>query len=75
MSYDGYIYVGTPPQKMRAIFDTGSSNTWIIGKNTDLGHKFDIFYDPTKSSTAQKVTPEKLAVIPFGIGNLEGHFV
>ena len=40
MSYIGYIKVGTPPQKMRAIFDTGSTNTWIINPKTDLGHDF-----------------------------------
>jgi hypothetical protein len=60
---------------MKAIFDTGSTNTWIIGKNTDLGHKFDKFYDPTKSSTLKKPASEKEATIPFGIGILGGNFV
>ena len=27
------IYVGNPPQKVRAIFDTGSTNTWILNKS------------------------------------------
>lgn len=33
-SYTADIYVGNkPPQKIRALFDTGSSNTWILNKN------------------------------------------
>jgi len=60
---------------MRAIFDTGSSNTWIIGTKTDLGHKFKKSYDENKSSTFKKLKKDKNAVVPFGIGNLEGHFV
>ena len=31
-SYMGEIYVGTPPQKIRALFDTGSSNCWIFSE-------------------------------------------
>jgi len=32
-SYVADIYVGNkPPQKIRALFDTGSSNTWILNK-------------------------------------------
>jgi hypothetical protein len=35
--YVSDIFVGNPPQKIRALFDTGSANTWILNKNTDLG--------------------------------------
>ena len=32
-SYVADIYVGNnPPQKIRALFDTGSANTWILNK-------------------------------------------
>jgi hypothetical protein len=36
---------------MRALFDTGSANTWILSKNakTDKHN----FYDPEKSSSAK----------------------
>jgi hypothetical protein len=29
-SYIAEIQIGNPPQKVNALFDTGSSNTWII---------------------------------------------
>ena len=32
MSYMADLYVGNPPQKVRGLFDTGSSNTWILNK-------------------------------------------
>ena len=32
MSYMADLYVGNPPQKIRGLFDTGSSNTWILNK-------------------------------------------
>ena len=60
---------------MRAIFDTGSTNTWIINPKTDLGHDFKKSYDTSKSSTFKKLDKEIKAVVPFGIGDLVGHFV
>lgn len=53
MAYTGDIYIGTPPQKVRAVFDTGSANPWILSKqaaeanNRTLGNS----YDPSKSTT------------------------
>ena len=33
LSYIGELYLGSPsPQKVRAIFDTGSANPWILSK-------------------------------------------
>mmetsp|Transcript_29546 Transcript_29546/g.45016 ORF Transcript_29546/g.45016 Transcript_29546/m.45016 type:complete len:144 (+) Transcript_29546:198-629(+) len=30
MDYLADIYIGSPPQKVRALFDTGSANTWVL---------------------------------------------
>ena len=71
MSYMGEISVGTPPQKLRAIFDTGSSNTWILNsKVTNV--QSDFSYNDAKSSTAEATNQG--AIISFGSGNLEGYF-
>lgn len=68
------MYVGNPPQKVRALFDTGSTNTWILNAKTALsGHKEKEFaYDDTKSKTNHKT--EQKAIIQFGSGALAGHF-
>ena len=44
MSYLTEIYVGTPPQKVRAVLDTGSSNTWILAAGAIS--KIDSEYEP-----------------------------
>ena len=50
------MYVGNPPQKVRALFDTGSTNTWILNKKTELGgHKAKEFsFDDAASKTSNK---------------------
>ena len=34
--YTADIWVGNPPQKLRALFDTGSQHTWILSKKSQL---------------------------------------
>lgn len=31
-AYIATIYLGSPPQPIRCIFDTGSANAWVISK-------------------------------------------
>lgn len=68
------MFVGNPPQKVRALFDTGSTNTWILNKNTDLKNHKDkeLSYDDDASKTREKT--EQKAIIQFGSGALAGHF-
>ena len=71
-SYVADIYVGNnPPQKIRALFDTGSANTWILNKKVHA-HDLHFAYDEKLSSSAQQ-TAQK-AYISFGSGSLSGHF-
>jgi len=37
MVYLGYFSVGNPPQMQRVVFDTGSTNSWILNKKLDVG--------------------------------------
>jgi hypothetical protein len=59
-AYIAELSVGTPPQKIRALFDTGSTNAWILNKKTPLanGQESQFSYDETKSSTYKPVTPK-----------------
>ena len=55
-SYVADIYVGNKPaQKIRALFDTGSANTWILNKKV---HSSDMHfsYDDKMSATAQRTS-------------------
>jgi hypothetical protein len=50
------MYVGNPPQKVRALFDTGSTNTWILNKKTKLGgnKEKEFSYDDSVSKSNNK---------------------
>jgi len=67
------MYVGNPPQLVRALFDTGSTNTWVLSEKCDIGATKERSYSNTTSTTAA-YTPQK-AQIFFGSGNLAGHFI
>jgi hypothetical protein len=73
-AYVSEMYVGNPPQKLRALFDTGSTNTWVLNKKVELKGlaQKEYSYDDSKSTSCHK-TPQK-AIIQFGSGALAGHF-
>lgn len=48
---------------VRAIFDTGSTNTWILNSKTDIKTPKPMSYDETKSSTFENFSPIKKADI------------
>lgn len=66
--YYGEVTVGTPPQTMEVIYDTGSSNLWVPNKKPSLSsHQI---YDHSKSST-YKANGTKFA-IQYGSGPVAG---
>jgi pepsin A len=71
----GTLYVGNPPQKVRTIFDTGSTNMWVLSSLCESegclnGDNF--VYDPTLSGSF--VPTDVGCEIEFGSGPLEGFF-
>jgi len=72
-AYVSDMYVGNPPQLVRALFDTGSTNTWVLNSMVDIGATKERSYNNLTSTTAA-FTPQK-AQIFFGSGNLAGHFI
>ncbi|OEH78578.1 eukaryotic aspartyl [Cyclospora cayetanensis] len=71
--YCGMLGIGTPPQWVRPIFDTGSTNLWVVGsKCTDDTCKKVTQFDPTKSGTFEYTSPPVHLDITFGTGRIEG---
>ncbi|KAG0305939.1 hypothetical protein BGZ98_003269 [Dissophora globulifera] len=55
IEYFGTVLVGTPPQKVKLDFDTGSSDIWFPSKAcTSAACKNHVQFDSTKSTTFQK---------------------
>jgi len=69
--YFGTITVGTPPQEVRVVYDTGSSNLWAsnIKPGFFSQHKH---YDHTKSSTY--VANNTIFNIRYGSGPVSGFY-
>jgi len=70
--YIGDIGVGSPPQYLRMVFDTGSSDLWIPGgKYVDYGELHNKF-ESSKSLTYTPVGEAKSFVIQYGTGLVTG---
>eukprot|EP00996_Jenningsia_fusiforme_P001125 NODE_2027_length_1319_cov_67.381102_g1843_i0.p1 GENE.NODE_2027_length_1319_cov_67.381102_g1843_i0~~NODE_2027_length_1319_cov_67.381102_g1843_i0.p1 ORF type:complete len:390 (-),score=88.22 NODE_2027_length_1319_cov_67.381102_g1843_i0:148-1233(-) len=68
--YYGELSVGTPPQKFKVLFDTGSSNLWLPSTkctNCGFSHKK---YDSSRSATYQK--DGRAFAIQYGSGACSG---
>ena len=75
--YTGTFYLGSNKQPIRAIFDTGSANSWILSKQAvkdkSNANSFSPF-DPSTSETFKANEPKKTVRITFGSGSLSGSF-
>ena len=79
LSYIGELYIGSgdKPSKIRAIFDTGSANPWILSKEGDKSGGSNSSYDPDLSPTFWEPAEDKKqkVQITFGSGFINGYFV
>lgn len=74
-AYVSDFYVGNPPQKVRGLFDTGSTNTWILNDSVKLagGAEKEYSFKPSDSTSFSET--DQRAFIQFGSGALSGNFV
>ena len=74
-NYIGEIEIGENRQKIRALFDTGSANSWVLGsecRNKETLREKHQFFHEHHSQTW--IDTGEHAKIYFGSGNLEGEF-
>ena len=69
----GKIYVGSPPQELKVLFDTGSSNFWLPGEGC-LGLNNRSSYNLQKSLTSEATGGEDL-FLEYGRGQVLGKTV
>ncbi|XP_021822512.1 phytepsin-like isoform X2 [Prunus avium] len=72
--YYGEIAIGSPPQYLAVVFDTGSSNLWVPSSRCifSIACYFHSKYRASISSTYTKIgIPCK---IPYGSGSISGYF-
>lgn len=77
--YYAIIEIGTPPQKFKVIFDTGSSNLWVQSNICKtIGCLQHSGFDFNKSSSFKKhYVDSKIPIfsIKYGTGEISGEFV
>ncbi|EWC73940.1 hypothetical protein C923_05394 [Plasmodium falciparum UGT5.1] len=71
--YVGYIQIGTPPQTIRPIFDTGSTNIWIVSTKCKDETCLKVHrYNHKLSSSFKYYEPHTNLDIMFGTGIIQG---
>jgi len=70
--YIGLLEIGTPAQTFTTMFDSGSSNLWVLGSDCagNKNCKGHTLFNEKQSSTFKSST-EKLE-IPYGSGTIAG---
>jgi len=72
--YYGEISIGTPAQSFQVVFDTGSSITWVPGKDCQsAGCRAHKKFDCQQSSTCQ--TTENAMKLTYGTGKMDGRMI
>jgi len=69
--YVGNISIGTPPQYFQVVFDTGSSNLWIVSaKCKDMACRNKMAYNSSQSTTY--IPNGEPIAIEYGTGSMVG---
>lgn len=76
MIYASDFYVGNPPQKLTGVFDTGSTNLWVLGSDTKLegNPEKKLSYNASASTSFVNITRDPVEIF-FGSGSLKGYFI
>ncbi|KAH7925606.1 acid protease [Leucogyrophana mollusca] len=69
-SYSGVVSIGTPPQNLNLVLDTGSSDLWMATTQCTTCTPDIITFDPSKSSSFK--TSASNTQIQYGSGNAQG---
>lgn len=72
--YFGEISIGTPPQKFNVIFDTGSSDLWVVSSNC-LSEVCDTHRQKFNylASHSYDDDDDEQVQVEYGTGRMEGH--
>jgi len=70
--YWATTFIGTPPQPMNVILDTGSSDLWVTIPQCASCPPGTPMFDTTKSSTFQISSPQTPLTIRYGSGQVSG---
>ncbi|KAI1211798.1 aspartic peptidase domain-containing protein [Annulohypoxylon truncatum] len=82
--YYAQVTVGTPPQTVDLIVDTGSSDVWILDSNANLCHSKTMqsyygyclsTYDPSNSSTYSVVSQDTFNIRYVDGSGAEGNYI